>query len=214
MNPSPAPLDAKKAASESPVSGTCRRPGPAAAQGAAGETPKRRKRKESGPSPKGGSREARRLASVILEVLAGQRTPSEAAEAAGISTSRYYLVECRALEGLIQACEPRQKGYVKTPERRLEAMQEEQERLKRECARLQALVRAAQRSIGLSLPAASKDGKEKKGAQKGKRGKWKRRPVMRALRAARKLQQDEERPASDAVAIGEQVARPAEADRM
>ncbi len=208
MNPSPAPLDAKKAASESPVSGTCRRPGPAAVQGAAGDTAKRRKRKESGPSPKGGSREARRLASVILEVLAGQRTPSEAAEAAGISTSRYYLMESRSLEGMILACEPRKKGYVKTPERMLEAMQEEQVRLKRECVRLHALVRAAQRSIGLSLPVSGRDGKEKKGEQKGKRRKWKRRPVMRALQAVRKLQQE-----AAGTAAADPAARQEAADR-
>jgi hypothetical protein len=47
---------------------------------------------------------------VILEVLAGMRTPTEAATVVGLSVPRYYLWEQRALEGLVRACEPRPKG--------------------------------------------------------------------------------------------------------
>src|SRR5438477_8881944 len=56
------------------------------------------------------SREARRLAAAILEVLAGARTPTEAATSLGLSVPRYYQVESRALEGLLAACAPRPKG--------------------------------------------------------------------------------------------------------
>jgi len=55
-------------------------------------------------------REARRLATLILEVLAGGRTPTEAAQALEISVPRYYQLEGRALRGLVAACEPRPRG--------------------------------------------------------------------------------------------------------
>ena len=53
------------------------------------------------------SRQAQRWAAVILEVLAGVRTPADAAAWLAISVPRYYLWEQRALEGLVAACEPR-----------------------------------------------------------------------------------------------------------
>ena len=43
--------------------------------------------------------EAKRLAAVILEVLAGVRTPTGAATAPGIRLPRYYLWEERAIRG-------------------------------------------------------------------------------------------------------------------
>jgi hypothetical protein len=58
------------------------------------------------------SREARRLAAAILEVLAGVRTPAQAATAVGLSLPRYYQVEGRALQGLLAACEARPRGRV------------------------------------------------------------------------------------------------------
>ena len=58
------------------------------------------------------SREAQQLAAVILEVLAGVRTPTQAAAVLGFSVPRYYLWEQRAIEGLARACEPRPKGQV------------------------------------------------------------------------------------------------------
>ena len=57
----------------------------------------------------GGSREAQRLAVVILEVLAGVRTPGEAAKVLEITAARYYQLETRALGGLVKALEPRPK---------------------------------------------------------------------------------------------------------
>ena len=52
----------------------------------------------------------RRLAAVILDVLAGSRTPPQAAEALGVSLPRYYQLEARALGGLVAACESRPRG--------------------------------------------------------------------------------------------------------
>ena len=56
------------------------------------------------------SREAKRLAAAILEVLAGVRTPAEAAQALSIPLPRYYHLEVRALHGLLTGCEPRPRG--------------------------------------------------------------------------------------------------------
>jgi hypothetical protein len=130
-----------------------------------------------------GSREANRVAAAILEVLAGVRTPTCAAEALAISLPRYYQWEERALEGLLSACEPRPLGRVQTSESRIAALEKELQRWRQESARQQALVRAAQRSIGLTPPPAHKpavQGSGKKGRQ--------RRPTVRALKVVRTLQ--------------------------
>lgn len=127
---------------------------------------------------------ARRLGAAILEVLAGARTPLEAAAALGISAPRYYALEYRALLGLLRACEPRRRGRAQSEERTLERERKETERLKRECARLGALLRAAQRTVGLSPTADARGQKEKTPG-----GRRRRRPrLARALRAAAALQ--------------------------
>jgi hypothetical protein len=127
------------------------------------------------------SREAKQRAAAILEVLAGARTPLEAAQALGVSLPRYYLLEEKALAGLVAACEPPPRGPGVDSARRLAALEQECQRWRRECARQQALVRAAQRTIGLAAPPPA--------PAKGKGGKRRpRRPVARALQAAARLQ--------------------------
>jgi hypothetical protein len=126
------------------------------------------------------SREAQRLAAVILEVLAGGRTPNEAAAALGISPPRYYLFEQRALAGLVTACEPRPVGQTISLKHRMAVMEKELARARQECARQQALVRAAQRTIGLATPPTAKPATR----TGGKRMSRKRRPAVRALKAA------------------------------
>jgi hypothetical protein len=134
----------------------------------------------TGPTLHGGSREARRLTAVILDVLAGQRTPADAATAVGVSVPRYYALESRALHGLLAACEPRAPGRRRrSPEREVEELKKQVQRLERECARSQALLRLSQRAIGV-VGASSK-------AKRGARKKRQRRPVVRALKAADKL---------------------------
>ena len=130
------------------------------------------------------SRDAKRLAAAILEVLAGARTPTDAAKALGVSVPRYYQVETRALRALLVACEPRPKGRVRDPQHEIEALRKQKERLQQEVTRQQALVRAAYRTVGLaapSAPAGKVDGKPN-----GK--KRRRRPVARALALAAHLQ--------------------------
>src|ERR1700682_6224924 len=57
----------------------------------------------------------KRQAAAILEVLAGARTPTEAATALSVSLPRYYQLESRGLGGLVAACVPKPKGRVKSP---------------------------------------------------------------------------------------------------
>src|SRR5438552_10110678 len=93
------------------------------------------------------SRDARRIAAMVLEVLAGSRSTGDAAGALGVSMTRYYLLETRALQGLVAACEPRTQGRQRSLTGDLEALRRECERLKRELMRHQALLRAAQRTV-------------------------------------------------------------------
>ena len=126
------------------------------------------------------SKEAKRLAAVILEVLAGVRQPSQAAEALQMSLPRYYQVETRALQGLLAACEPRPRGRQPQLAQELATLQQHNARLQREVARQQALVRVAQRAVG--VPAAAPAPKTA--------GKKKRQRKARALTVAARLRQE------------------------
>jgi hypothetical protein len=140
------------------------------------------------------SAQARRQAAAILEVLAGVLRPAEAAQTLGISLARYYLWERRALLGLLAACEPAPRGPRADQARRIAALERENRRLQRECDRQQALVRAAERALGLSRPGMAKGAKraEETSAAKGARGRRSRRPTVRALKAARSLRAENE----------------------
>ena len=124
------------------------------------------------------SREAKRLAAAVLEVLAGARTPGEAAAALELSLPRYYQVEARAVRGLVAACAARPPGRQPSVAKELTVLRQENQRLQREVGRQQALVRASQRTIGLAAPAAPKAGGKKP----------RRRRTARALRVAAQLQ--------------------------
>jgi hypothetical protein len=84
--------------------------------------------------------------------MAGARLPSDAAKALGVSQPRYYLLESRAMNGLIAACELRQKGRVRSTASELASAQQQIKRLQQDCARYSALARVAQRTIGLNAP--------------------------------------------------------------
>jgi hypothetical protein len=134
----------------------------------------------------GTSREARQQAAAILEVLAGVRTPSEAAQQLAMSLTRYYIIEGRALQGLVAACEPRPQGRVRSVEGELAALRRQAEQLRRQLARQQALLRVAERALGLS--AAPPPKAEAKPAAGGKKRRQ-RKPTARALKAAAVLQE-------------------------
>ena len=138
------------------------------------------------------SGEAKRLAAAILEVLAGARTPTEAATALGLSVPRYYQVESRALRGFLAACAPQPKGRVRSPQSEVTALRDENQRLQREVLRQQALVRAAQRTVGWTPAAAA-------AATKNAGKKTRRRRLARALSIATRLQQTPDPVAATAV---------------
>src|SRR5262249_21327375 len=127
----------------------------------------------------GVSGEARRQAAAILEVLAGVRTPSEVAAQLAISLTRYYIIESRALQGLLAACEPRPRGKVRSPASELAALRRECEQLRRQAARQQALLRVTERTVGLAAPAASGVKADQNNPKKRQR-----KPEARALLAA------------------------------
>ena len=160
----------------------------------------RRGKSSSPPAP--ASSQARRQAAAILEVLAGVRRPSEAAQVLGTSLARYYLLERRALVGLLRACEPLPRGPGLDLSRRITVLERENRRLQRECDRQQALVRAAERSLGLGMPAVKSvaKGKEEPAGGGGAKRRRSRRPTVRALKAARTLQGEEPEVGSDGVA--------------
>ena len=135
------------------------------------------------------SLEAKRRAAAILEVLAGSRRPSEAATALGVTVPRYYLLEERALRGLVAACEPRNTSGPRL-ETRLAQLEKQLAERERECARQQALVRAAQRTVGLAAAPAAKPpagGKTAPNAAKNGKRSRRRKPTVRALKAAGQL---------------------------
>lgn len=133
-----------------------------------------------------GSVGAKRLGAVILEVLSGVRTPTEASQAAGVSLPRYYVLETRGLQGLITALEPRPKGKRKSPASVMATLEREKARLERELQRAQALVRAAQRSVGIP--------ERKPDKSHGKRRR--RKPTARALKAVAALRRETAEPAT------------------
>ena len=173
----------------------------------------------------GGTGEANRIAVAILEVLAGLRTPAEAAQALRVSLPRYYVLETRALEGLVTACEPKLLGKQPSPATRLASLEKELQQARRECARQQALVRVAQRSVGLPALTArpERQSVEKPSSKPDRAGRKRRprRPTVRALRAAKSLRENSSVPpaadglqtsVADGSASGKSTLTPQEQD--
>lgn len=136
------------------------------------------------------SKEAKRMALAILDVLVGSRTPLQAAECLGVSLPRYYQLESRALDGLVAACEPRPRGRQTSVESELVSARKEVERVRRELTRYQSLVRLTQRTVGVPPPPPP-----------AKEAKRKRKPNVRAMRRAEQLR-DEVAPGTEPPGVG------------
>ena len=121
----------------------------------------------------------RRRAAAVLEVLGGAKSPPEAAEGLGIALPSYYLLEARALQGLVSACEPKPRGRAAGVGKTFQTLRRENERLRHDLTRSQALTRAVQRAAGMQ----TKGDPPSAGAPLRRR----RRATARALRAAREL---------------------------
>lgn len=147
--------------------------------------------------------QAQRFAATILEVLGGLRSPPEAAEALAVSLPRYYQLESRALEGLVAALAPRPQGKQPLLQNRIAALEKQLEAARRQCARQEALVRVTQRALGLAQAARPSE------PPRDARGRKKRRPSVRALKAARHLHaQSETKNAVQTEAVSLQQAAP------
>ncbi len=147
----------------------------------------------TGPRAVVASDVARKTASLILEALTGVRTTQEAADALGVALPRYYVLETRALSGLVGALEPRSRGRQRGAAEHVLALEADVARLERELRRFQALQRASQRALGLGVPTDTPAAKLRKAAQEasskaaaaaGRKPKRKRKP-NRATRAER-----------------------------
>ena len=160
------------------------------------EAPERKRPAKKPPAKKtkglhslqGGTAQANRQAIVILEVLAGGCTPAEGAARMGLSLPGYYQLETRALEGMVRACEPKPLGKQPSAETRIAALQKQLQQAQRQCARQQALVRATQRTAGL-LPPGPPAKPDRPCGSKDRQGRKRRRPTVRALKAAAALQE-------------------------
>jgi len=114
-----------------------------------------------------GSDPARRGAAIILEVLSGGCGAVEGSQRLGVSLTRYYALETRALQALVQALEPRPRGRARPPDPM--AARREQQRLEGEVLRLQALVRALQRAVAVAPPAKDGARRRRKAASRARK---------------------------------------------
>ena len=127
------------------------------------------------PQPAGakalrGSDEAKRKAAVFLEALTGVRTTQSASDELGIALARYYVLETRMLQAMIDALEPKPRGRQRSAETELKLQRVETKRLEREVLRLQSLYRATQRALGVKKEPLAKS-KSKKTTKKRRQRK-------------------------------------------
>jgi hypothetical protein len=130
--------------------------------------------------------EVRRQAAAVLEVLAGVRTPTDAARDLSLSLPAYYKLESRAIRGLVASCRPPGRGPRLSPELEATRMRRQCQRLQQDLQRYQALARSVQRAAGLPSPPAT--------PPRDAKGRRKRKPAVRALKALAALKQAPEVP--------------------
>jgi hypothetical protein len=135
--------------------------------------------KKSGPETLKAGSHARKVVAAILEALSGEIGTSEAAALLGISLSRYYQLETRALQGMLTAMEPRKRGKQKTPQGEIRALKAQKREVEQELRRHQSLLRAANRSLGLAAKGRKKASSKGRARKRGVRGKT----VLQTLRA-------------------------------
>jgi len=123
-----------------------------------------------GPKAVRGSDAARRLAALLLEAWSGVRTTQSASEAMGVAVTRFYQLEARALQMLVQAMEPRPRGRQQTAASELVKLKAERQRLMRDVERFQSLYRTSQRALGIVIGKAPEPVKNAAPGSKRRRG--------------------------------------------
>jgi len=124
--------------------------------------------------------DSRKQAAVVLEVLAGLRSPEQAAQALGLSLPTYYNLESRALRGLVHGGTPTPPGRRMMLLKQVRGLEIKSAALEKQVGRYQALLRNAQRAAGLSPPTPVVKSS----------GRRKHQPAVRALRAVEALQRE------------------------
>jgi hypothetical protein len=182
--PTPPPEPAARAPVEPPPSPPQRR---------RGGRPKGAPKPPPVPPEVAASPQARRIATVLLEVLAGLRSTGDAARTLEVTPVRFYAIETRAIGGLIAACEPRPSGIQ--PEVRdaheLTRLREQLRRQGQELNQVRSVLRTTQRQLGVATapePLGAKPGKPGKDGKPATKHKV-RRPTVRALTMVRRLLQ-------------------------
>jgi hypothetical protein len=146
-------------------------------------SPAKRTRAVPAPRTVEPSERAQQVAVVVLNVLGGNQGPGDAARTLGISMAHYYLIEQRAIRGLLGACEPRLKrGPQPDHTQQVRRLEQQNQHLTQALLRQQAIVRSTHRGLGIRnptppLPKVGKSGKQRRA----------RRPTVRALRQADRL---------------------------
>ncbi len=118
---------------------------------------------ETGPKALQGTDGAKRLLALLLEALGGIRSTQEAADGMGVALVRYYQLETRALQAMLDALEPRQKGRKPKTEAQYQAeFAEEKQMLLKDLNRYKSLCRSLQRTVGVTPPEPPTPGGPKK----------------------------------------------------
>jgi len=140
-----------------------------------------------------GSDEAKRKMAIFLEAIAGIRTIQSASEELGVALVRYYVLETRMLQAMIDALEPRQRGPKRDVDAELQRARDQCKSLEQELMRLKALYRNTQRAVGVKAIKDKPSGRP--GAKKTTR-KRKPRKVSRGERIAKSVRDE---PVTDTV---------------
>jgi hypothetical protein len=136
------------------------------------------------------SPQARRQAACILEVLAGLRTPEQAAQTLAVSLQTYYHVEARAMRGLIHGCTRTPPGRTMLLLKQVRGLELRCATLENQLGRYQALLRNAQRGL-LPPPPPTTTKTDAQAKTNGEGRRRKHRPVVRALRTIGLLQREQ-----------------------
>ena len=140
---------------------------------------KKQRQQPMGAKAVRGSEAARRHAALLLEAWSGVRSTQSASDAMGIALTRFYQLEARALQAIVDAMEPRPRGRQRTAESEISKLKAEKQRLVRDAERFQSLYRTSQRALGIAVakapekgqtPVAGGTGKRKRGPRKRARG--------------------------------------------
>lgn len=94
----------------------------------------------------------RRNAACVLEVLAGLRSPEEAARTLGVSVPTYYNLEARALHGLLHGCRTESPGRKLALEKKVRVAEARAAELERQLQRYRAVLRNARRAARILGP--------------------------------------------------------------